>query len=45
MAWTLLDRQSYFGLTRRQLQTLYLVAATGLAALVPLILFAGYWIQ
>ena len=45
MAWTLLDRQSYFGLTRRQLQTLYLVAATGLAALVPLIFFAGYWIQ
>jgi two-component sensor histidine kinase len=43
--WKLLDRQSYFGLTRRQLQTLYLVAATGLAALVPLIFFAGYWIQ
>lgn len=45
MAWTLLDRQSYFGLTRKQLQTLYLVAATGLAALVPMIFFAGYWIQ
>lgn len=45
MAWTLFDRQSYFGLSRRQLQTLYLVAATGLAALVPLILFAGFWVQ
>jgi two-component sensor histidine kinase len=43
--WSLLDRQSYFGLTRKQLQTLYLVAATGLAALVPIIFFAGYWIQ
>lgn len=43
--WQLLDRQSYFGLTRKRLQTLYLVAATGLAALVPLIFFAGYWMQ
>ena len=44
-AWNLLDRPTYFGLTRRQLQTLYLVAATGLAALVPIIFFTGYWIQ
>ena len=43
--WTILGRQRYFGLTRKQLQTLYLVAATGLAALVPLIFFAGYWVQ
>jgi two-component sensor histidine kinase len=43
--WKILGRQSYFGLTRKQLQTLYLVAATGLAALVPLIFFAGYWVQ
>lgn len=44
-AWNLLDRPTYFGLTRRQLQTLYLVAATGLAALVPIIFFAGFWMQ
>lgn len=45
MAWSLLDRESYFGLTRRRLQTLYVVAAAMLAALVPLILFAGFWIR
>ena len=28
-----------------RLQTLYLVAAAGLAALVPLILFAGFWVR
>lgn len=44
-AWNLLDRPTYFGLTRRQLQTLYLAAATGLAALIPIIFFAGYWMQ
>ncbi|TDR94029.1 sensor histidine kinase [Enterovirga rhinocerotis] len=45
MAWSLLDRESYFGLTRRRLQTLYIVAAAVMAALVPLILFAGFWIR
>ena len=44
MTWSLLDRNSYFGLSRRRLQTLYIVAAAGLAALVPLILLAGFWI-
>ena len=30
---------------RKRLQRLYVVAAAGLAALVPLILFAGFWIR
>jgi two-component sensor histidine kinase len=30
---------------RRRLRQLYVIAAAGLAALVPLILFAGFWIQ
>ncbi|NNM70910.1 sensor histidine kinase [Enterovirga aerilata] len=30
---------------RRRLQRLYVVAAAGLAALVPLILFAGFWVR
>ena len=30
---------------RRRLRTLYVVAAAGLAALVPLILFAGFWVR
>ena len=45
MTWGLLDRSTYFGLTRRRLQTLYMLAAAGLAALVPLILFTGFWIR
>ncbi|MDB5590018.1 sensor histidine kinase [Enterovirga sp.] len=42
---SLLERPTYLGLTRRRLQTLYLVAAVGLAGLVPLMLFAGFWIR
>ncbi len=42
---SLLERPTYLGLNRKRLQTLYLVAAAGLAALVPLILFAGFWIR
>ena len=30
---------------RKRLQRLYMVAAAGLAALVPLILFAGFWVR
>ncbi|WP_375457594.1 sensor histidine kinase [uncultured Enterovirga sp.] len=42
---SLFERPTYLGLSRRRLQTLYLVAAAGLAALVPLMLLAGFWIR
>lgn len=42
---SLFERPTYLGLTRRRLQTLYLVATVGLAGLVPLMLFAGFWVR
>lgn len=40
-----LQRADAAGRRRRRLQTLYLVAAAGFAALVPLVLFAGLWVR
>lgn len=45
MMGSLLQRALGAEQRRKRLQTLYLVAAAGLAALVPLILFAGFWIR
>ena len=45
MRVSVVERQRLAGANRRRLQTLYLVAATGLAALIPLILLASFWIR
>ena len=45
MKLSIRDRPKLLGLTRKRLQTLYIVAAAGMAALVPLIFFAGFWIR
>lgn len=45
MRQPLLRPPEFLGLSRKRLQTLYLAAAAGLAALVPLILFAGFWMR